>query len=145
MYKHILVATDGSELSEAAIRHAVGLAGALGAKITALTVIKPWHTVAAGELMIAFPEAEYRKGAEIAARKYVGYAEDVAKEKGVACETKWLEHEHPWEAIIATAEEKGCDLIVMASHGRKGLSALFLGSETNKVLTHSKLPVLVCR
>lgn len=145
MYKHILVATDGSELSERAIQHAVGLAHALGAKITALTVIKPWHTVAPGEIMVAFPEEEYRKGAEIAARRYLDYAKDAAAEKHVPCETRWLEQEQPWEAIIATAEKSGCDLIVMASHGRKGLAALLLGSETSKVLTQSKLPVLVCR
>ncbi len=145
MYKHILVATDGSELSEHAIEHAVGLAHTLGARLTALTVIKPWHTVAPGEIMVAFPESEYRKGAEIAAQRYVDYAKETADEKGVPCETKWLEHEHPWKAIISTAEADGCDLIVMASHGRKGLAALILGSETNKVLTQSKLPVLVCR
>lgn len=145
MYKHILVATDGSELSERAIQHAVSLAQAVGAKITALTVIKPWHTVAPGEIMVAFPESEYRKGAEIAAQRYVGYAKDAAAEKGVPCETRWLEQEHPWEAIIATAEAEECDLIVMASHGRKGLAALILGSETNKVLTQGRLPVLVCR
>lgn len=145
MYKHILVATDGSELSERAIQHAVGLAHALGARLTALTIIKPWHTVAPGEIMVAFPEAEYRKGAEIAAQRYVGYAQEAANDKGVPCETKWLEHEQPWEAIVATAEAEKCDLIVMASHGRKGLAALLLGSETRKVLTQSKLPVLVCR
>ena len=145
MYKHILVATDGSELSERAVQHAVGLAHALGAKITALTVIKPWRTVAPGEIMVAFPEEEYLKGAEIAARRYVEYAKDAATEKGVPCETTWLEHEHPWEAIISTAERNGCDLIVMASHGRRGLSAFLLGSETQKVLTHSNIPVLVCR
>src|SRR5690606_30308098 len=96
VYKHILVATDGSELSERAIQHAVSLAQAVGAKVTALTVIKPWHTVAPGEIMVAFPESEYRKGAEIAAQRYVGYAKDAAAEKGVPCETRWLEQEHPW-------------------------------------------------
>lgn len=145
VYKHILVATDGSELSERAIQHAIGLAHALDAKILALTVIKPWHTVAPGEIMVAFPEAEYRKGAEIAAERYLDYAKGAAAEKGVPCETKWLEQEHPWQAIISTAEADGCDLIVMASHGRKGLAALFIGSETQKVLAHSKIPVLVCR
>lgn len=145
MYKHILVATDGSELSERAIQHAVALAQALQAKLTALHVIRPWRTVAPGEIMIAFPESEYRKGAEVAAGKYLEVAKEAAQDKGVPCQTKWVEHEQPWKAIISTAETNACDLIVMASHGRKGLAALFIGSETQKVLGHSKIPVLVCR
>ncbi|MCL4766910.1 MAG: universal stress protein [Hyphomicrobiaceae bacterium] len=145
MYEHILVATDGSELSAAAIRHAVGLAKALQARVTALTVIRPWHTVAPGEIMVAFPESEYRKGAEAAAVKYLGVAADAAKAAGASCETRSMEHDQPWRAIISAAEADGCDLIVMASHGRTGLAALFLGSETQKVLTHGTIPVLVCR
>jgi nucleotide-binding universal stress UspA family protein len=145
VYKHILVATDGSELSERAIEQAIGLARALNARVTALHVIRPWRTVAPGEIMVAFPESEYLKGAETAAARYVGYAEELADEQGVSCDTTWLEHGHPWQAILSTAEARGCDLIVMASHGRKGLAALFLGSETQKVLAHSKIPVLVCR
>ena len=145
MYKHILVATDGSELSEGAIQQAIGLAKALQAKVTALTVIRPWRTVAPGEIMVAFPETEYLEGAKVAATKYLDVAKDAAAHENVSCETIWVEHEQPWQAIISTADAKKCDLIVMASHGRSGLAALFLGSETQKVLTHSKTPVLVCR
>ncbi len=145
MYKHILVATDGSERSEGAIKEAVGLAKALQAKVTALTVIRPWRTVAPGEIMVAFPESEYRKGAEVAAAKYLDVAKDAAQQANVSCETLWVEHEQPWQAIISTAAAKNCDLIVMASHGRKGLAAFLLGSETQRVLTQSKIPVLVCR
>lgn len=145
MYHHILVATDGSELSERAIQNAIGLAQPLRAKVTALHVIKPWRTVAPAEVMVAFPESEYLKGAEIAAAKYLEFALEAAQEKNVRCETKTVEHENPWRAIISTSESAGCDLIVMASHGRKGLEALLIGSETRKVLAHSKIPVLVCR
>ena len=145
MYKHILVATDGSELSETAIEQAVALADALKSKLTVLTVIRPWHAIAPAEVMVAFPEEEYRKGVEAAARKYLSVAVDAAQAKGIACEPQWVVQERPWEAIIATAEEKGCDLIVMGSHGRSGLTALFVGSETQKVLAHGKFPVLVCR
>lgn len=145
VYRHILVATDGSELSERAIRQAVALAQALQAKVTALHIIKPWRTVAPGEIMVAFPESEYRKGAEIAAQKYLDVALDAARERNVPCDARSVEHPHPWQAILSTAEAAGCDLIVMASHGRKGLQALLIGSETKKVLAHSKLPVLICR
>lgn len=145
MYQHILVATDGSELSERAIDQAIGLARSLNARVTALHVIRPWRAVAPGEVMVAFPEAEYRKGAEAAAARYVSVAEDLARERGVPCETTWVEHDYPWQAILSTAEARGCDLIVMASHGRKGLAALLIGSETQKVLAQSKIPVLVCR
>jgi nucleotide-binding universal stress UspA family protein len=69
---------------------------------------------------------------------------DAANAAGVACETVQVEHDHPYQAIIATAKDKGCDIIVMASHGRSGLSAILLGSVTNKVLTHTNIPVLVC-
>jgi nucleotide-binding universal stress UspA family protein len=128
MYKNILIATDGSELSEKAVNHGIALAKRIGAKVTVLTVVQPLHTFT----------AEY-------AEKTLGAAARLAQAAGVECEGVHVEHDFPYQAIIDTAASKGCDLIVMASHGRHGISALVLGSETVKVLTHSKIPVLVHR
>jgi len=89
--------------------------------------------------------AEYTKGAQADAAKLLASAGDTVKAAGVACDTVQVEHEHVYQAIIDTAKSKGCDLIVMASHGRRGISAIVLGSETVKVLTHSRIPVLVRR
>jgi nucleotide-binding universal stress UspA family protein len=93
--------------------------------------------------MIEDTRAGYKTRIEEHARKTLGAVADAANAAGVACETIHIEHEHPYRAIIDTAESKGCDLIVMASHGRSGLSAVVLGSVTVKVLTHCKIPVLV--
>jgi len=145
MYKHILLATDGSELARHASQDAIALAKAIGAKMTAITVIKPWHTVAPAEVMISFPEQEYLKGAQNLADKILQTTAESAKQAGVACQTHHMINEHPWRAIIDTANSENCDLIVMGSHGRTGIVKLILGSETQQVLTHSKIPVLVHR
>jgi nucleotide-binding universal stress UspA family protein len=145
VYKHILIPTDGSELSKAAVENGVALAKALGARVTVLTVLPPWHAVAPAEVMVAFPENEYRQGAEAAAARYLDAASSTARDLSVACDTLMVEHERPWQAIIEAAKANDCDLIVMASHGRKGIGALLLGSETQNVLTHSRIPVLVHR
>lgn len=145
MFKHILVATDGSDLSERAVAQAIDLAKQYQAKLTALTVVRPWHAVAPPEVMVAFPEPEYRREAEATAAQYLKSAVDAAQKAGVTCETLSVDQEYAWQAIVSTAESLGCDLVVMASHGWRGLTALLLGSETQKVLTHSSIPVLVCR
>ncbi len=138
MYTNILIATDGTELAGKAVQHGVALAKRIGAKITIVTVLPP-HMITTDSGMIEIAGARWQEDAQ----KTLGA---VAKQTaGVACEMIQVEHEHPYRAIIDTADSKGCDLIVMASHGRHGLSAIILGSETVKVLTHCKIPVLVYR
>ena len=147
MYRHILVATDGSTLSLKAIRAAARLGAELKSHITAVYVIAPFsppRTVSAATAHgYAYSAQDYardaRKSAEKALRKTAAVA------GGTKVSPVSVVHPRPWEAIIATARKKKCDLIVMASHGRRGLAGLLLGSETQKVLTHSKTPVLVCR
>ena len=145
MYTNILIPTDGSELAGKAIQHGIALAKRIGAKITVLTVLLPFHTFTTDTQMIEDTPAQYKARMQEHAEKTLGAATHAAQAAGIACETIQVEHEHPYRAIIDTAELKGCDLIVMASHGRHGISALVLGSETVKVLTHCKIPVLVHR
>src|SRR5271169_2807257 len=145
MYTNILIPTDGSELAGKAVHHGIALAKALGAKITVLTVLPPFHTVTSDTQMIEDTAAQYNARMQEHAKKTLGAVAQAAQAVGVACEMVHVEHEHPYQAIIDSAGSKGCDLIVMASHGRHGISAIVLGSETVKVLTHSKIPVLVHR
>ena len=145
MYKHILIPTDGSKLAEKAVLHGITLAKEIGAKITALTVSEPFHIMAFEPAMLEDTSASYKKRTEEMAARTLGAVANAAKTAGIACETVHVEDENPYKAIIDTAESKQCDLIVMASHGRRGMSAIVLGSETVKVLTHSKIPVLVYR
>lgn len=145
MYKNILIPTDGSELAEKAVQHGITLAKEIGAKITVLTVSAPFHTFTFETRMVEDTPDEYKKRAQQYAAKTLDAVAKKAKAAGVACNTIYLEHEHPYQAIIDTARSNGCDLITMASHGRRGVSAVVLGSETVKVLTHSTIPVLVYR
>ncbi len=145
MYSHIMMPTDGSELAEKAVQHGIALAKALAARITVLTVTPPFHTLTTDAQMIEDTLAAYKARMQKNAEKILGDAGRQAQAAGVACGTVHVEHEHPYLAIIETAESKPCDLIVMASHGRHGIAAIVLGSETVKVLTHSKIPVLVYR
>jgi nucleotide-binding universal stress UspA family protein len=141
MYKHILIPTDGSSLSQQAIEHGIALAKAVGARVTALTVTEPFY-VSAFEPTIA---ENYKKHVAALATNHLEYAKNAASISNVPCELVRLEHEQPYQAIIDAAQARGCDAIVMASHGRKGISAVVLGSETVKVLTHSPIPVVVVR
>ena len=145
MYTNILIPTDGSELAGKAVEHGIALAKRIGAKATVLTVLPPFHTFTIDAQMIEDTPARYRARMEGHAEKILGAVAHAAQAAGLACETVQVEHEHPYRAIIDTAELKVCDLIVMASHGRHGISAIVLGSETVKVLTHCKVPVLVHR
>jgi len=145
MYTNILIPTDGSKLAGKAVRHGIALAQRIGAKVTALTVSPPFHTFTTDTQMIEDTPAQYQTRMRNHAEKTLGAIADAARAAGVACEILHLEHEHPYRAIIDTADAKGCDLIVMASHGRRGIAAMVLGSETLKVLTHCKIPVLVHR
>ena len=147
MYRNILIATDGSDLAEKAVSHGVSLAKAVGAKVTALIVETPFDVFNVPESQIRQMPAAFAQHAEQVkkhASKVLKHVADAAKAAGVTCDTFQLEDDQPYRAIIKAAEDKGCDVIVMASHGRSGISAVLLGSVTNKVLTHTKIPVLVC-
>jgi nucleotide-binding universal stress UspA family protein len=148
MYKHILVATDGSKLSAKAIRSAAGLAKACGAKVTGIYVIPPYEVPVYSEgAVLGMPVSRrvYQAAAEKIGKKALAVVDIESQTAGVASATVSVSGAQPWKAIIETARKKRCDAIVMASHGRRGLAGLLLGSETVKVLTHSKVPVLVCR
>jgi nucleotide-binding universal stress UspA family protein len=145
MYANILIATDGSELAAKATQHGIALAKRIGAKVTVLTVLPPFHMFTTDTQMLEDTPPQYKARVQNEAEKTLDAVARAAQLAGVACETVRVEHEHPYQAIIETAALQGCDLIVMASHGRHGISAIVLGSETVKVLTHSKIPVLVCR
>ena len=147
MYKNILVATDGSKLSEKAIVHAIGLAQAVGAKITIFFAAPDYPLPAYADGVVYEPVSrkEYTKLAAADAEKILDAAAAKGTAAGVEVTTSYSIAAAPWEAILAAAKKHKCDAIVMASHGRKGISAVLLGSETQKVLTHSKLPVIVVR
>ena len=147
MYRHILIPTDGSELAGRAVHHGLALAKAVGAKVTAVTVEASFDVYAVPASKVhgmseAF--AEHAKRSKAHAQKILDVVAEQARTAGVACETLQVEQDHPYEGIIETAEQRGSDLIVMASHGRSGIAAIVLGSVTTKVLTHTKIPVLVC-
>ena len=146
-YQHILLPTDGSPLSERAVRAGIDLAKAVGARITGLYVAPaPTPVVFEGLMPVAWMTAEeHAQAIERAAGRYLGVIEKAAQAAGVACEVLSVAGEYPAEAIVDTAAKRHCDLIFMASHGRKGVTALLLGSETAKVLTHARTPVLVHR
>lgn len=145
MFKHILLPTDGSELSEMAIRQGVRFAKESNARITGVCVTHAFHVLAVDAAMLQDTEEQYLAATRAQAKKHLAMLERTAAEEGVACDTVVESSDHPYEAIIRAAESKGCDLILMASHGRRGVKALLLGSETQKVLTHSRIPVLVYR
>jgi nucleotide-binding universal stress UspA family protein len=146
MYKHILVPTDGSPLSGKAIETAALLAKVCKAQITGLNLIQPFSKIIRTEGSDdGMASRRYKEVTEQAALEALEKIEAHARAAGVPCDVKFFNADKPWKAIIRVARSEKCDLIVMASHGRSGLAGIVLGSETNKVLTHSKIPVLVCR
>jgi nucleotide-binding universal stress UspA family protein len=147
MYDHILVPTDGSELSERAVTHAIELARKLGARITAFYASPEYPTpiVAEGIVLEPISLAEYEARANEQAQKILTPVKQKATAVGVPCDTVHRIASVPWEAILETATSVGADAITMASHGRRGLAALLLGSETQRVLIHSDIPVIVVR
>lgn len=145
MFRNILVATDGSDLSDMAVAQGVELAAALRARMVFVTVNEPFHLLTTEAEQIADTEEEYRRRMTERADRILGVAAEKAAARDIAAARVHVEDNFPHEAIIATAEAEKCDLIVMASHARRGLSAVVLGSETVKVLTHSAIPVLVVR
>lgn len=147
MFKHILVPTDGSELSRQTARRAISFAKEAGACVTVFHAKSEFPVTYIGEggLVDPFTPEGFAKLVEETARQYLSEIEQMCAAAGVSCKTLSKTCNLPYEGIIQAAEESGCDLIFMASHGRRGLSALLLGSETNKVLTHTTIPVLVFR
>lgn len=126
MYQHILIPTDGSEFAERGVAHGLALAKSVGAKVSVINVVEPIFAVTGDFASVLDRVAK------------------AASDAGVACETIQVENVPPHQAIIRAAEDKGCDVIVMSSHGLSGLSMILIGSVTNKVLTYAKIPVLVC-
>jgi nucleotide-binding universal stress UspA family protein len=154
MYRHILIATDGSDLAEHAVTAGLSVAKSVGAKATVIMVVElglgaPQSVVLpSGTPPLMTPSTfqqvgQYYEQMRKQAGSVVNRAENAAKQAGVPCDTIQVDDVQPYQAIITTAADRGCDLIVMASHGRRGLSAVVLGSVTNKVLAHTKTPVLV--
>ena len=142
MYRHILIPTDGSELADRGVAHGLALAKSVGAKVSVIFVVEPFPEMTGRFLETVARYVELRKEQ---ARSELDRAANAAKEAGISCETIQAENAQPHQGIIAAAEDKDCDLIVMSSHGRSGLSALLIGSVTNKVVTYARTPVLVCQ
>src|SRR6516165_9059619 len=133
MFKNILISTDGSVLAAKAVEQGVLFAKEIGAKITAVTVTEPFHFLSVSPNQLEYTPIEYEKHTEAQASKVLGVVSATAKSAGVVCDPLHVEHELVYQAIIEAAEARKCDLIVMSSHGRRGVSAVVLGSETVKV------------
>lgn len=145
MFRNILIATDGSDLAQIALEKGLELGKSLGAKVTVVTVTPSWALLVPGDTAMSFPVEEYVRATEENAAAVLSSAQAFAKQVGVECATRHEANQLPAEGILSAANEIACDLIVMASHGRRGLQRLFLGSQAQKVLTHTSVPVLVCR
>lgn len=145
MFKHILLPTDGSPASEAAIPKVMALAKSEDAFVTAVYVMPEFHVFTYRTDMLEDTKEQFVNDSRMHAAQYLNSAETAAAAAGVRCNTVTLTADHPFEAILRLAAEDHCDLIAMASHGRKGLKGILLGSETQKVLMHSTLPVLIYR
>ncbi|MES2098233.1 MAG: universal stress protein [Pseudomonadota bacterium] len=145
MFKHILIATDGSALSEGAALKSIDLARALGARVTGVHVSPHFHVLTYRTEMLEDTRDEYERDSQLHAERYLAFVSRAAAERDVACDTVRKVGDSIYQSIIDVARERGCDSIAMASHGRRGIAGLLLGSETQHVLTHSTLPVLIWR
>ena len=145
MFRHILAATDGSPFALEAVRHALGLAKSTGARATIVTVTPTWRSLELSEIVVGRIEEQFAARMSELAESSFAPVREVAAGLGIACETIHVTGDNPYESIIATAAARGCDLIVVGSHGRRGIERVLLGSETTKLLTHCKVPVLVYR
>jgi nucleotide-binding universal stress UspA family protein len=145
MFKHILIPTDGSTLSDEAVDKGLAFAKDVGARVAFVTVVEPFHVFSGEAAQLESTRAEYERHASEHAKAILARAEAKAKAAGLHASVLEVTDDHPYDAIIRAAESAGCDLIAMASHGRRGISAVVLGSQTMKVLTHTKTPVLVFR
>ena len=145
MFTHILLPTDGSPLSEAAMHKGIQFAKSINAKVTGFHAIQPFHIFTLQTEMLEDTREQFDKGARTHAEHCLAAMKQAAAEAGVPCDTLSVTTEHPYEAIIQAAQDKGCDLILMASHAEARAAGVLLGSETAKVLTHTPIPVLVFR
>ena len=145
MFKHILIPTDGSELATLAIKNGVQFAKEINAKITGLTVTMPYHYFAVDAIQVSDTPEQYLIDVEALAQRHLNVVKEEADKAGLDCELVHRSSDRPYEEIIKTAQDQHCDVIFQASHGRRGIGGLLLGSETQKVLSHSKIPVLVYR
>lgn len=145
MFKHILIPTDGSELSTKAIENGIKFAAGIGASVTGITVVPNLHLLDYQLEILEETRQTLNEAAKSRAHAILEVLSKAAKAANVECKTEAVVHDNPYKAIIETAEKRGCDLILMASHGRRGIGGVLLGSETHRVLTHSKIPVLVLR
>jgi nucleotide-binding universal stress UspA family protein len=145
MYKHILVPHDGFELSANAVQHGMALAKTAHARVTGMTVTRPFQIISEDPEMLTNTPEQYAMHATALAMKRLEQIKDLSAAVGIECDVLHIEHDQPYQAILDVANRGGCDLIVMASHGRRGVSAILLASETIKVLTYSTIPVLVYR
>ena len=145
MYKHILIATDGSEIAGKAVSHGVDLAKSIGAKLSAVTVTEPYETVVVVETMAMILPGDYDKQSEVSANKILSTVTSAAQTAGIKCSVIHQQNRFPYEGVIEAAEKVGADLIVVGSHGRRGIEGLLLGSQATKLLTHTKIPSLVVR
>jgi nucleotide-binding universal stress UspA family protein len=145
MYKHLLIATDGSELAQKAVAQRFALAKAVNAKVTIVTVSEPWTLAAPAEVAIVYPVEDYERAAAANASKILADASAAGAKLQITCDTVHVKEEFPAEGIVETARARGCDLIVMASHGHRGLMRLVLGSQAHRVVTQSTTSVLICR
>ena len=145
MYKHLLIATDGSELAQKAVAQGFALAKAVNATVTIVTVSEPWAPAAPAEVAIVYPIEDYERAAAANASKILADASAAGAKLQITCDTVHVKEEFPAEGIVETARARGCDLIVMASHGHRGLMRLVLGSQAHRVVTQSTTSVLICR
>jgi nucleotide-binding universal stress UspA family protein len=145
MYKHLLIATDGSELAQKAVAQGFALANAVNAKVTIVTVSEPWTLAAPAEVAIVYPVDDYERAAAANASKILADASAAGAKLQITCDTVHVKEEFPAEGIVETARARGCDLIVMSSHGHRGLMRLVLGSQAHRVVTQSTTSVLICR
>ncbi|KAB2903367.1 MAG: universal stress protein [Burkholderiaceae bacterium] len=145
MFKHILIPTDGSALSDSAVTRGMRLAREAHARVTALYAMPEYQVLTYDAGMMGDTRELFETQTRARADTILGHVKHIADEEGVPCDLVAVANDRPYDAIIHTARERGCDLILMASHGRRGIEGFLLGSETHKVLTHSKIPVLVHR
>ena len=145
MFSHVLLPTDGSALSETANLEGIHLAKRSNLKVTGISVMPEFPLFTLNVMMLEDTKEQFLVETRKQAEKNLATLQRAAAEEGVSCETVIEVSDHPYEAIIRTANARGCDLILMASHGRRGVQGMLLGSETHKVLTHTKIPVLVYR
>ena len=145
MFKHILLPTDGSQFSERAVFHGIELARQTGARVTGIYAAPEFHLLSYRATDLAESRDEFARDIQAHAEKYLAFVRETAGEAKVPCETLIEQCDRPHEAICRAAKARQCDLIVMASHGRRGLAGLILGSETQRVLAHTEVPVLVWR